>query len=257
MRRRFETYLTLTVAPLLGCALICCVLVCPPAVARSDRPDAVQANRSAESSTPVAAPADSASQTAGQAAPAPAAEDDVQRHFIDGRAAEGTGQTSRSGTSKGSGGPNVLSLLWPLAVILALIVLVYWAARRYLPGMKRLAGSDAVKVLARTYVSPRQSIALVKAGRRVLVVGQTAERLSALASIDDPEEVSELLGLCQGAGEGSAGASFRKAFQEMDDEFRAAEDAAAPADGEELRRVREELDRLAEKVRRVANLPKK
>lgn len=158
-------------------------------------------------------------------------------------------------TDTGSGdrpGVNLLSMLWPLLLVLAGIALLFWAARKYLPGVRRLTGSRAAEVLARTHLSPRQSINIIKLGRRILVVGQTGEQLSPLGSITDPEEVSELIGLCESAGGGSATSRFRKVFQRMDSEFSAADAEAAAGGDEELRRVRGELDSLTEKVRRVS-----
>ncbi|NIA20603.1 MAG: hypothetical protein GWP05_01245, partial [Anaerolineaceae bacterium] len=105
--------------------------------------------------------------------------------------------------TKSDDGFGWLSLVAPLVVVLLVIVLVFWAVRKYVPGMRRLTGSSVVRVLARTYLSPRQSVTLIKVGRRILVVGQTADRLSRLGEISDGEEVSELLGLCRSEGDQS------------------------------------------------------
>jgi flagellar biogenesis protein FliO len=143
-------------------------------------------------------------------------------------------------------------MLWPLVLVLGGIALLFWAARRYLPGMRRMTGSRAVTVLARTYLSPRQSINVVRLGRRILVVGQSADALSALGSISDPEEVSEIVGLCESAGESSSVSSFRKIFQRMDGEFAADNSAGGQDIGQEdLSRVRGQLDGLREKLHRL------
>ena len=155
---------------------------------------------------------------------------------------------------KSAGDFNWLSLVAPLVVVLVVIVLVFWAVRKYVPGMRRLAGSDVVRVLARTYLSPRQSVTLIKVGRRILVVGQSADRLSALGEVSDEQEVSELLGLCRSEGDGSLSRSFQKVFQDVDREFDESDGAPAEESGEQLGRVRSQLDNLARKVREVAGL---
>jgi flagellar biogenesis protein FliO len=176
-------------------------------------------------------------------------------------------ESSNEPTAEGSKtwNPGWLGLLWPLALVLTGIFVMFWAAKRYLPGLRRMAGSRAVEILGRTYLTPRQSVTVVKLGRRVLVIGQTAEQLSALASITDPEEVSEIVGLCESAGGHSSTATFRKIFQRMDREYEGESADAAPPAGaatddvsqEDLDRVRGELRSLAEKVRQVSDGRKK
>jgi len=154
----------------------------------------------------------------------------------------------KSPKTKSDGEFGWLNLVAPLVVVLVVIVLVFWAVRKYVPGMRRLTGSSVVRVLARTYLSPRQSVTLVKVGRRILVVGQTADRLSRLGEISDGEEVSELLGLCHSEGDQSISKNFQKIFREADREY----DEGVEAGGEspeQLGRVRSQLDDLTRKVR--------
>ena len=140
----------------------------------------------------------------------------------------------------------------PLAAVLALMALIVWAVKKYLPNVRRLTGSTAVKVVARTHLSPRQSIAVVRLGRRLLVVGQTADNLSPLGVVEDPEEVSQLLGEIESGKASSAVGSFNKVFQRTDEEFAAADEGAGgePAEGE-IERVRTELESLTRKVREM------
>jgi len=178
-------------------------------------------------------------------------DDDPEKHFIDEVPRRSDGDASPTDPrDTDTDGFSILDMLWPLLAVLCGIGLLFWALRKYLPGMRRLTGSQAVEVLARTYVAPRQSIAVVKVGRRILIVGQSSDALSPLGSVSDPEEVSELVGLCASAAPRSASASFRKIFQRMDKEYDAA-DEGGPSDDDDLRRARSELDELTEKVRRV------
>lgn len=235
----------MAVAAMLWTMLFCCA-------ARGQSPDGatVQPNKLCDQVT--TSKAAEAAETQAADAQVPSKGDDFDNRLIDG----GTTQTEDTSSDTGDDrrwNLSVLDILWPLLAVLAGIVLLFWAARKYLPGVQRLTGSAAVEVLARTHLAPRQSINVVRLGRRILVVGQTAEQLSPLASISDAEEVSELIGLCRSAGAGSATSSFRKVFQRMDKEFAAAEDAGAETDDDELHRVRGELDSLADKVRRVTD----
>ncbi|MBN2581664.1 MAG: flagellar biosynthetic protein FliO [Planctomycetes bacterium] len=148
-----------------------------------------------------------------------------------------------------------LSLLGPLVVVLGIMAVVLWAARKFVPGMRRLGGSSAVRVLARTHLSPRQSITLVKVGQRILVVGQTADRLTTLAAITESDEVSQLLGECHSQTVENVSGSFKKVFRDVDSDFAAADEPQDDGAAEpELGRVRTQLDDLARKVREVAGL---
>jgi len=230
------------------CALLVCAAAC-----RADATSAVTANNA----PPAAGPA--ASSAAAEPRPTPtseeskepaaAAQDNPEKRLIGGRSTGGEEPTLRD-VDSGGGLGNLFRWLWPLLAVVAVILLVFWLARKYLPGMKRLGGSEAVKVLGRTYLSPRQSILVVRVGRRLIVVGQSPEHLAALDSVTDPAEISELLGLCESGQTGSAASSFRRVFQQEERKFAAVEDQAVEA--EELRRIRDELDTLAQKVRRVA-----
>jgi flagellar biosynthetic protein FliO len=177
-------------------------------------------------------------------APAAAA-DDVEGHDIGGKRSEAPAAGAGPKPGKPAGGWMDFAL--PLAAVLALIVAVVWVVKKYLPNVRRLTGSTAMKVVARTHLSPRQSIAVVRLGRRLLVVGQTAENLTPLGVVEDPEEVSELLGEIESGKAASAVGHFNKVFQKTNDEFAAADE---PAEGE-IDRVRTELESLTRKVREV------
>lgn len=189
------------------------------------------------------------------------------------------------GSSGNLPGGGFWTILPSLLLVLALLAGCVWAARKYLPGAGRLGGNPAMKVIGRTQISPRQSLLLVKIGRRLLVVGATADRLARIDNITDPTEVSEIIGLVESARPGSATAGFRNALKQADDEFGQLDDIdddepvdmvslspqarsvgnapaapAAPAapsgpaglaeqGNEDVGRIRSELDNLRRKVR--------
>ena len=55
----------------------------------------------------------------------------------------------------------------------------------------------AVQILARSSISPRQHILLLRVGRRVIVVGDSGAQMNPLSEISDPDEVASLLGQLQ------------------------------------------------------------
>jgi flagellar biosynthetic protein FliO len=90
-------------------------------------------------------------------------------------------------------GTGALRLLWPLALVLALIVAAALAWRKWSPRSKRFGAGGVINVLASHYLSPKQSLCLVRLGRRMLLIGVTPERISTVAEIQQPQEASEIL----------------------------------------------------------------
>jgi flagellar biogenesis protein FliO len=82
--------------------------------------------------------------------------------------------------------------LGALAIVLALVGIALVVARRYLPTM-RTADSAALQVVARTGVTPRHSVALVRLGRRLVLVGVSGDRMRRLSEVTDPLEIAEIL----------------------------------------------------------------
>ena len=78
-----------------------------------------------------------------------------------------------------------------LAIVLVLVGGATWVVRRWLPAAR--AGESAVlRVVARTSLSPKHSLALVRLGRRFLLVGVSGDRVNTLCDVHDADEVSEL-----------------------------------------------------------------
>jgi flagellar biosynthetic protein FliO len=97
----------------------------------------------------------------------------------------------------GDGAINERSTPWyrtgigALAVVLALVAGAYWVVRRWMPSA-RTVDAGAMKLVGRTGLTPKQSLALVQVGRRYVVVGVSPDRLDSLCEICDPDEVAEL-----------------------------------------------------------------
>lgn len=78
-----------------------------------------------------------------------------------------------------------------LAIVLVVVAGGYWLVRRYLPSV-RTTGSSALRVVARTSVTPKHHLALVQLGRRFVLVGVSGDRLQTLSEVTETQEVAEV-----------------------------------------------------------------
>lgn len=135
------------------------------------------------------------------------------------------------------------------AAVLGLIGVVFWMFRRAMPA-GRWRDSVALSVMTRVAMGPKQSIALVRVGRRrVLVVGMSADRVSSLADITADEEVAELTAMQ------ASSRSWRGSFEaDLREAVRAGnvENDAPPVDDEPARaslgRARSRLEALIQSL---------
>jgi len=173
------------------------------------------------------------------------------------------GEIRRSATASSashSSGPSATRVAMSLAAVLALIVLLYFASRRFLPraALAKHGGGGAVQVLARTAISPKQRIILLQVGRRILVVADGGASLATLAEITDADEAAALVGQLQSD---KPGGSFSAALSGAMEKFRAAQTAqnttaTMPSSSSEpqpnLSSIRQEIEGLAQRVRGMA-----
>lgn len=84
-----------------------------------------------------------------------------------------------------------------LIVLLGVVGSVLWAGlllvKKHLPGGKQFFSSPALEVLGRTHLDPRRYVALLRVGRRLLVLGVSPDAIEGLSEITDEAEVTELL----------------------------------------------------------------
>ncbi|MCG3137982.1 MAG: hypothetical protein HJJLKODD_01838 [Phycisphaerae bacterium] len=102
------------------------------------------------------------------------------------------GSKPKSSATPAEGGVDLNRGWLALAGVLGIIGLVTWALRRWGPAA-RLGGESAIKIIGRTYLAPKQSLTLVRLGRRVLLLGATSEQITCLSHIENDDEVAELL----------------------------------------------------------------
>ena len=82
------------------------------------------------------------------------------------------------------------SVAWAVGILAA-----GWLVRQFLVsrGPLALGAPAAVELLSRQTIGPQQQLALVRFGRRILLVGTTPTGMSTLATVDDPEEVQSIV----------------------------------------------------------------
>ncbi len=78
-----------------------------------------------------------------------------------------------------------------LAIVLALVGIGFWAVRRWVPST-RSGENGVLKVVARVNLSPKHNVALVRVGRRFVLVGLAGDRVNVLCNVCDQDEVAEL-----------------------------------------------------------------
>ncbi|UCG33024.1 MAG: flagellar biosynthetic protein FliO [Phycisphaerales bacterium] len=119
-----------------------------------------------------------------------------------------------------------------LGLVLGLIFLLGYLVRRFILPKVRMGGRD-LEVLARTYVGNKQSVALIRAGRRVLVVGVTASRVNLLTCLDDSLEAAHLIGGAAADKSGSISSQFARRLEDEAQQY--ANTEAHEASGREKR----------------------
>jgi len=106
--------------------------------------------------------------------------------------------------SSGSGrrvGESIIRTLVALAVVVALIFGLRVVMRRFGARSVAVGRSAPVNVLARTSVSPRQQLLVIRFGRRIVLVGSGPEGMAALAETRDADEVAEIVRQATGRAE--------------------------------------------------------
>jgi flagellar biogenesis protein FliO len=178
-----------------------------------------------------------------------------------------TGTTSTS--TRDSNGYDAVRVTTALLAVIALILFLRWIAKRVFGVSGPSRSSRAVQVLSRSPLTPRQSVMLLRVGRRVIVVADGGGQMSTLGEITDADEVAELIGQIHtdhtdraGAGFGNLFAKMRGTYEAQDNTIAgrlneaAGDDDGEPAEDEEecqtVAATRTELTGLMDKVRMLS-----
>ena len=180
------------------------------------------------------------------------------------QATQPAGEIRRSAAAAASSapaaaGPSATRVALSLAAVLALVVVLFLAVRRFLPrgsfgepGSGRGGGGAAVQVLARHAIAPKQRIILLQVGRRILVVADGGNAtLNTLCEIIDADEAAALIGQLQSDRGGN---SFGAALNSAMERFRSAQHEQPPTREPQpsVDAMREEIEGLARRVRGMA-----
>jgi flagellar protein FliO/FliZ len=141
-----------------------------------------------------------------------------------------------------------------LGVVIGLIFLMGFLSKKLMnPGSK--SGADAMTVLARQNISPKQQLMLVQVGRRVVMVGNSGGQMNALSEITDPDEIADVMSKCNRRKKAAADAFsdlFGKAEKEFEPPTEIEQEVAKENEGAgdaQLLKTKAELGNLLEKVR--------
>jgi flagellar biogenesis protein FliO len=121
-------------------------------------------------------------------------------------------------TDRADPASGLLKTMTSLGVVIGLILLARFGYAR-LGGKVASASSPVVEVLSRTTVAPRSHVMLLRVGGRVLVVSDSSAGMRTLASVEDAQEVAELLGAVSAAKPNSITRSFGQMFHRADEEY--------------------------------------
>jgi len=102
-------------------------------------------------------------------------------------------------------------VLLGIALITGILIGLIWYLKKS-PRTKKFFGAGPIKVLSRSHLGPRQTLYLVKAGERVLLIGQGNDGLRTLMEVSDPGEVSRTIAMVEEGSPGSMSATFRDAL---------------------------------------------
>lgn len=84
-----------------------------------------------------------------------------------------------------------LKMTAALVLVLAVVLLAAWVARRYL-GRRTGTSGAGLRILASQYVGVKKNVMLLEVPGSVLVLGIAGERISLLDKIQDPEALKEI-----------------------------------------------------------------
>ncbi len=235
--------------------LIVCLAVCSDARANDDHGVANPtsepvANRTACDAASSAVSDDAVSAWLDEAVPESRESGRLVRRPVAKAETEGGPQALKTGSTS----PSRFQLMWPLLTVLAMIGGAVFLFRKFVPRSNRLGRGGAIGVLSNHYLSSKQSLCLVRLGRRLVLVGVTPERISAVTEIGDPVEMAEIVATVERKKEGSfSSALTRFGARDSDKELSrepVEEDSWVPA--ERLARTGCDVRNLVDRIRTLS-----
>lgn len=141
-----------------------------------------------------------------------------------------------------------------LAAVVGLIVLLAWGYRAVSGGglvLARPRQPGLIEVLSRAALAPRQSVCLLRVGPRLLLVGLSGDRLTALDAFVDADLAARLAGEAASARRDSRVAEFRRALDHEAGQYGESDSAAEAGAPDErlLGQVKQALAQARQRVR--------
>lgn len=166
-------------------------------------------------------------------------------------------QPAEKQTTRPGPGFDMWKMALSLAIVLSLIFILRWVSS-YLMGNRGIVrGPEVIQIVSRKIVAPKQQMMLVQVGRRVVLVGNSGGQMNALAEIDDPEEIAELLGRAQTERPESITRAFGSLFKRAEEKYETAPETGlppeeSPRDDATLEETRSELSGLMDRVKEMS-----
>jgi flagellar biogenesis protein FliO len=102
-----------------------------------------------------------------------------------------------------------------LVLVIGLFLLCASLMRRGGPSPTTPLPRDAVAVLGRIPLTPKQFAHLLQVGNKLVLVSITGERTDTITEVTDPVEVDRLLSLCMKGGKQSSTAEFNRVLHQL------------------------------------------
>ena len=243
----FRMRLALPLAACVAACVLCAAAVAAPSLAQAPASQApVQQNMK---TTQPAAPA--ASQPAAVRSQIGQTQiRDTARRGGATTAPAGDGAENAADPAPAGTGYDISRVVGALAIVLGLIFALRWVLRRSINPAGAPGATNAVQVLTRSPLSPRQQLLLVLVGRRLIVVADCNGQLNALSELTDPDEVAALVGQLRDEKLSAASNSFGNLLGRL---RRGADERMADGDGgaedESFPRVPHDMPELAREHR--------
>jgi flagellar biogenesis protein FliO len=178
-------------------------------------------------------------------APAPLASSEGERLALGPR----TDSSEDEETDPRNSGSWMLQTLTALGVVLVLIFLLRNVLRRIAGPAAPSSPGGLVEVLARTPIGGKTYIVFLKIADHIVVASQGPAGMQPLTTLDDPEDVAQVLTQVRSHEANSISASFRKMLQGADGHFGESSETGADNEEQYVDRTRDQLSSLLGRMR--------
>ena len=112
----------------------------------------------------------------------------------------------------------VVSVIGSLLIVLSAFFILMMMFRKMSPKGNRLLPKEAFENLGRSFLTPKLQLHLLRLGNRLILVSVTADGVTPVTEVTDPDEVVPLLGMCRQLDVNSSTALFQKMYSSMTDD---------------------------------------